>query len=463
METGISQQLAAFVVHTKYEDLNRAAVEATKRCLLDGLGVSLAASGIGEGVEAFEAVSAMQESKGSSSLFGLDKKTSSVQAALVNGALAHALDFEDAHDETLMHPNAASIPAAIAVSEELGNVSGKELITAIAVACDVVCRLASAVEVPLDDFGWYPPPIFNVFGATAAAAKLYGLTEREALSAFSIALCNTSCSAEIKHNPSSVIRAIRDAFPAHMGVLAAQLAKQGVNGFDQPFEGKAGFFNNFLRGNYKSDPITADLGKDFYIENISLKPWPSCRGTHAFIEAIQAAMEEHNFDLDSIEKIVCSGSRINRMLAEPIESKRSPQSAIDAKFSIPYVVALTLHHGEVVLDHFLMQQLDDAEVLKTTKKIQYQIDTQLGDGPEGMTSATVEIILNDGRSFGYSVQGAYGNPDKPLSDVFLKDKFMQCCRLSKTLRSEREYEELYCSLLDLEKFNDLSKVLFCHL
>jgi len=463
MENKISQQLATFVVNTRYEDLSPAVIESTKRCLLDGIGVSLAASGIGEGVEAFANVSLMQDSTGNCSLFGFAKKTSAVQAAFVNGALAHALDFEDAHDQTLMHPNAASIPAAIAVSEDLGDVTGKELITAIAIACDVVCRLASAIEKPLDDFGWYPPPIFNVFGATAAAAKLYKLSEQEVLSAFSIALCNASCSAEIKYNPNSVIRGIRDAFPAQMGVLAAQLGKQGVVGFELPFEGKAGFFNNFLRGNYRPEKVVQGIGKEFHIDNISLKPWPSCRGTHAFIESAKGLIAEHKIDIDNIEKIICYGCRINRMLAEPIESKREPKTAIDAKFSIPYVVALAVCHGDVKLDHFLDESLHEENVINISKKIEYRIDPEFDDGPEAMTTARMEIYCAKGLVFKMEVKGAYGSPSRPLSDQNLKDKFMQCCRFVKTSRPESEFSGLYKTLMNIENHDTLNETVFSKL
>lgn len=460
MENKISKQLAAFVVNTRYEDLSPAAIESTKRCLLDGIGVSLAASGIGEGVVAFADVSSMQDSSGKSSLFGFAKKTSAVQAAFVNGAFAHALDFEDAHDETLMHPNAASIPAAIAVSQDLGDVTGKELIAAIAIACDVVCRLASAIDKPLDDFGWYPPPIFNVFGATAAAASLYKLSEQEVLSAFSIALCNASCSAEIKYNPNSVIRAIRDAFPAQMGVLAAQLAKQGIVGFEFPFEGKAGFFNNFVRGHYHPEKVVQGLGRNFRIEQISLKPWPSCRGTHAFIEAAKGLIAEHKIEIDSIEKIICYGCRINRMLAEPIESKRVPKTAIDAKFSIPYVVALAICYGGVKLDHFFVKDFHDQKVIQVSKKVEYRIDPEFDDGPEGMTTARMEICCANGSILKTKVKGAYGNPSRPLSDQNLSDKFMQCCRFVKTPKPDAEFSGLHEALLNLENHDDLNEAVF---
>jgi len=100
------------------------------------------------------------------------------------------------------------------------------------------------------DYGWYMPPILEAFGATAAAGKLLKLDEEQIRNAFSLTLCQATCSAELIYSTHSMIRAIRDAFSAKAGLLSALLAKKGITGFQQPFEGRAGLFNIYLRGKW---------------------------------------------------------------------------------------------------------------------------------------------------------------------------------------------------------------------
>ena len=147
-----------------------------------------------------------------------------------------------------------------------------------------------------------------------------------------------------------MIRAVREAFPAQIAVQAAQLARRGVRGFDAPLEGRDGFFRLFAANRYDAAALFADLGSRWHIEQLSFKPWPSCRGTHA---AIECALElRREIDLRDIHAIRIEGNEVQRMLAEPAQRKRAPQTAIDAKFSLPFTVATALVAGKVDLDSF---------------------------------------------------------------------------------------------------------------
>jgi 2-methylcitrate dehydratase PrpD len=423
----LSAQLANFVALTKFDALPETTVTATKRALLDGIGVSMAATTLGEGVQAFVHL-AESQGRGDCTILGREGSTSAVLAALANGAMAHALDFEDAHDGALVHPNAATIPAAFAAAQAMGHVNGKRLITAVAVGCEVVCRMGLALRVPLDDFGWYPPPILGAFGATAAAASLLNLTPRQVLDAFSLTLCQATCSAEIKYSPDSVIRAVRDGFAAKTGVLSAELARHSVTGFDQPFEGKAGFFALFARGQYEPNELLNGLGKRFEIDNLSFKPWPTCRGTHVYIEAALSIVKEHQLRSADIASIHTTGSRINRMLAEPLARKRAPATAIDAKFSIPFAVATAIRHRDVRLDHFLPAALIDPETLALASRIDFDVSqTDTGQAID-MTRGHLSLTTRDGRTFAIDGDQPLGHPLRRLSDEALLDKFVSCAK-----------------------------------
>ena len=227
----VSKTLAEYVVSTSYNDLPDHVVEMTKKSFLDAMGVTLAAGGLCESCRAFVELALEMEGKQEASIIGYPYKVPTPMAAFANGAMAHALDFEDAHDGALVHSNAAPVPAALALAESIGEVTGKELITALAVGSDVVCRMGLALNENPMEAGWYIPPVLGAFGAAAAAGKMLRLNEKQIVHSFSLTLCQATCSAELRYSPHSDVRAVRDAFGAKTGVLSALLAKKGIMGF----------------------------------------------------------------------------------------------------------------------------------------------------------------------------------------------------------------------------------------
>ncbi len=422
--SGLSAQIASFIARTRYDDLPPDAIGKTKQCILDALGVSLAASRLGEGCRAFIDLATEQGGREQATLIGESRKVPVEAAALVNGALAHALDYEDSHDVALVHPNAPTVPAALALAEAFGPVSGKELIAAVAVGCDVAVRLSLALEVSIAEFGWYPPPILAAFGATAAAAKVLRLDEQQVRDALSLALCQATCSNEIIYSPQSVIRAVRDAFAARTGVTSALLAQRGIRGFDEPLEGRAGFFAAFARGQYDAARLTRDLGRAFEITNISFKPWPSCRGTHAAIEAALACREA--VPIESIESVTVHGGPMLRMLAEPRASKVQPATAIDAKFSLPFTVATALVHGHVGLQSFQSECLADERVLRLAARTTVSADAP----PRTAIGARLRIRTHGGVEREMEVLTPLGSPSHPMSSQALIAKFIECAGLA---------------------------------
>ena len=457
---GLSARLAAFVVETGFADLPIRTAEMTKQCLLDAIGVSLAASGLGEGCQAFVDLALSQGGNPTCTVFGMPHRLPVEAAAFVNGAMAHAMDYEDAHDGMLLHPNAPTVPAALAIAEATGGVSGKQLIAALAVGCDVAVRLAQGLRASLPDYGWYPPPILAAFGATAAAAKLLRLNASQVRDAFSLVLCQTSCSGEIKHSPDSVVRAIRDAFGARASVSAALLAARGVTGFDAPFEGRAGFYAMFARGLYDPASVLLDLGQRFEIENISFKPWPSCRGTHSAIEAAIDLRGRKGINPDDIAAVNLRGGPILGMLDEPRASKRRPATAIDAKFSLPFTTGTALVYGRVALDNLLPRSLGDPQVLRVADKVELDIDPAL---PNNDIRCEMKITDRFGAVHAQTVQVPLGSPAKPMSQSRLVDKFIDCARYASQPIQAAQARRICDAALTLESTQDVARDFMRHI
>ena len=319
----VSAALSEFVAGLAYRDIPHATLHVQKRALADALGVMLAATALEPACTAFLRVAELDA--GPCTLLGSNATTSPMMAALSNGALAHALDFEDTHEGSLMHPNAAAIPAALAAAEMLGGVSGQELLTAMVAGSEVVCRLGlGLVSNPLEH-GWYIPSILGAFGATAAVSRLLKLNANQTLKAFGFCLYQATCSAEFLRNGESVMRAVRDGFAARAGLLSALLGQQGLASVDEPFEGQAGLFAQYAPGGFNQRAMLDGLGTNFEAGQLSFKAWPSCRGTHPYVQAALALRTEWP-QLDEIDSILVEvgEASVSRALVEPLPRKQAP-------------------------------------------------------------------------------------------------------------------------------------------
>ncbi|SFZ82510.1 2-methylcitrate dehydratase PrpD [Devosia enhydra] len=457
MSEGVSRVLSTHVATTRSADLPRHAMEQARLSLIDALGVTLGASGLGEGCDAFAEIARETAPGGHAVVPGYGFATSAPMAAWVNGAMAHALDFEDTHDHAIAHPHAAAIAAALALCGDPARpVSGTELLGAIAVSGDLVCRLAASFRVNPDGFGWHTTPWLGVFGAATAAGQLLGLDADGMRAAWSLALSQMSSFGALRHSPGSHIRAVRDGFAAKAGVLGAMLAARGVLGFAEPLEGKAGFFDAVARREVDTAPILDGLGTVWRGAEVSFKPWPCCRGTHSYVEAglrIRALPGYSLLALGVIEAVV---SEKNRMLCEPTAHKRRPDTAIGAKFSIPFTLATALVKGRVDLASFFPEALADAEVLAVAERITCRIDPTIP--LRDTVSGTVRLSL-DGTGHEVRVSPAPGHPDLPMTPAQMRGKFEDCASHARTALPPGRRAALWAQLQDVASLPTMGPVM----
>ncbi|EGF90068.1 mmgE/PrpD family protein [Asticcacaulis biprosthecium C19] len=429
-------------------DIAEPARHATRRFLLDGVGVMLAASGLSPEARAFVA---MAQGEGPCSILGHGAAAAPF-AALANGAFGHALDFEDAYDAVPLHPNVSAIPAALAMIQAGEPVSGHDLITALTIGCDLVCRLGHSLTRPLEERSWYPPMLFGAIGASAVAARLAGLNATRTRDALSLMLCQLGAPGEIRHSRGTVLRAVREAFPAQAAVVSALLATQGVTGFEQPLEGEGGFFSLYAGGHYDAGPILDGMGQRWYGEALSFKPWPACRGTHTAIE-LALRLDLNPGDIASVQ--VMTGE-VQHMLVEPLARKQAPATAIDAKFSLPFTVAAALVCGRVTLAEFDASSLRDPAILALAAKV-----TPLDRpdwGRDRATSGGLVVTLTDGRVLTAEEHQALGHPSRPLSDDDLVAKFTACAAMSARPLARDDAHRLARQILTLDDCRDAGAV-----
>ncbi len=419
---GVSARIARHVAETRPEAIPAAALAAASRSLLDAIGVSVAASGLAPECRPFASLVRKERAAPVCTMLGFGERASAAGAAFVNGALAHALDFEDADDDSLCHPNAQIVPVLLALAESEGGLSGRDFLGAMAVGCDLTCRLSRALGPTLSGRGWYPPSLVAGFGATAAAANLLRLDERRTLDAFSLVLGQLGSHGPIFGSSGTAMRGVRDAFPAHAALVSALLAREGLRGYDLPFEGVGGLVHAYAGGEPDLAVVLNDLGETYAGEHVSFKPWPSCRATHPFIEAALALRAEHRFLPDEIAGVRLVGSAdAGALVAEPRELKLRPETVVEAKFSVYVTVALALADGVLDLGSLTPGHALADDALRLAGRVRFEAAEGFG-----IAGGRVEVETIGGQLYSEDVSVALGAPGNPISDGRLLAKYLDC-------------------------------------
>lgn len=418
-ELTLSEVIARHIASTMAADLPSQAMDASRRALLDASGVMLAATTLSPDARPYREVAKF--SRGPCRVLGSEHGAGPGHAASANGALAHALDFGDCFDAGPAHPHAALVPALLALSDLRPETELRQFLAALAVGGDLACRLSLAPRQPYEVGGWYPPPLVNLIAGAAACCAFLGLGEKEIIHAMGLALLSGSFPSLLKYDRNSPLRGMREAVAARGAVEAALLAEAGAIGFGDPLGDKGGFFEVYA-GGCRTEILLDRLGEVFLGTQVSFKPWPACRGTHAYIEAalrLRDAAAPAN-----IQTIEAGVGPIQEMLSVPLPPWPEPVSPTQAKFSIPYAVAVALLEGEVTLDSFDASHLSDRRIRLLADKV--STAPVRGWGREHAASGQLAILLGDGSRQGLEILEALGSPARPLSDASLVEKFVAC-------------------------------------
>jgi len=257
--------------------------------------------------------------------------------------------------------------------------------------------------------------------------------------------------------PGSHMRAVREAFAAKGGVIAARLAAAGVEAFDRPLEAPGGFFGLVTEGEINTARLMQGLGMTFDCAEVSFKPWPSCRGTHAFIEAALNLSEAHGVRPDDVVHADTVVSPFFRALVEPPARKQRPETAIDAKFSIPFTVAAALHDGRVTLDSFAPDAIRNPNVLDLASRVGHIIESSWPTVEA--TRGDLRLQLRDGREFSMSIKDPLGHPANPMSAQAFRSKFTECARHAHAPLPPGGADTIAATIDRLETINNLTGLL----
>ena len=322
MSATIAQTLGEFAVTQTHDRLPDAVRHSVCQRTLDTLGIMVAATPL-DTSRAIRDYATELGGRPQAHAVGVREALPAELAALVNGTLAHSLDYDDTHLPSVLHPSASIVPAALAVAEATG-ADGRSLTAAIAVGLEICVRLGmagydrEARNNSYFDRGQHATSICGTIGAAASAAVLLGLDAAGVTNAIGLAVSMAGGVIEGNRTGGTVKR-IHCGWAAHAAVSAARLAAHGITGPPTVLEGRFGFFQAFLGGHYDAAAIDAELGEHWEVPQIFFKPYPANHFTHAGIDAALALRAEgvSPDDIDSLELGVAEPTV--RTIGEPIE------------------------------------------------------------------------------------------------------------------------------------------------
>jgi 2-methylcitrate dehydratase PrpD len=406
----------------RYIDLPDDVKAASKLRLLDILGLSLAGADTPLGRSTRDAAVALSPN-GPCTIVGTGDRVSVTSAALANGTFSQALEYDDTHNESIVHMSSPSVASSMALAETTP-ITGAELLTAIAIGNEVACRVGSVASGQFHKRGFHPTGLFGAFGAAYLASRLLGLdadaTARAAGICGSLAAGILECWVD-----GTDTKFLHAGWAAQSGVSAACLARAGATGAIKVFEGRFGFFASHLQ---QADPppdfrrLVDGLGTYWESRNASFKPFPSAHVIHPYIDAVLRLRREHQIAPESIERVDCPVTAfIVGIVCEPVAEKVAPATRSHCRVSLQHTLAEALWGGSLGKDAHADEYRLHPEVQALAKRVHYHVEPTY-PGP-GRFKGAARITLKDGRIFETVEEYNRGSRENPMSEADLRAKF----------------------------------------
>jgi 2-methylcitrate dehydratase PrpD len=446
-------------VKTRYEDLPKDVVEATKKLTLDFLGVALGGSsesGIQELLQLFGEWGGKEES----AVICSDQKLPATHAAQLNSTMGHSLDYDDTHDVAVMHSTVIAVPTSLALAERAGKLSGRDFITAVTLGIDMICRigLASKVDTRSIMRGWHLTSLYGYVTAAAVAGKILGLDEEGIVNAIGIAYHQNAGNGQAVVD-AGLTKRMGPGFATRSGLVAAFMAEKGITGAKNSFEGSYGLFNLYHNGTYDAKALTTDLGKHFEGINVSIKPYPCCRAVHSFIDCSLAMVKEHDMKPQDVAEITATCAEgAYKIVGSPPEIKRKPRTAVDAQFSIPWGVATALAKRRATMEDFKESAIHNEEVLGLSSKVQLEVDSSLGSTTMA-APATIKITTKGGQTYSGRIEYPLGSPQWPLTFDQCAEKFKDNASYAIRKLPAAKTDGIIDAVRQLEKVEDIREII----
>lgn len=437
------EKVIDFITQTSIKNIPEEAVANAKKCILDGLAVALAGSTDSSSRIVRDYVRETG-AKPEAGVFGSGFFTDCAGAAMVNGTMTHALDFDDT-SESLVHFTSVLMPVVLALGQHK-KVSGQKALEAYIIGWEVGAKIGDRISDEAAERGWHTTSAVGCLAAAISASKLIDLNAEQTRNALGIVASHAS---GLMANYGTDTKPLHSGIAARSGIVAAILASRGFSGNKSVLSGPVSLPVVLSGLECDMEQIGALLGNPYSIVSPGpkLKLYPSCGTNHASITATLELCSRHSIKPEDVSEVEC---RVSHRVATILSYDR-PQSAAEAKFSMQYCVARALLDGTVNLQHFAPAGIASQSVQALMSKIKMIPDNRYsGDRPQLVT-----ITLKDGKSYSYEARFSKGNPENPLSMDDIYDKFRDCVE---THIDAENIKLIYETVLKLDSIADVGEL-----
>ncbi len=448
---GATEMVANWIVDTTYEDIPPDAIRVANESCFDLLGVILAGSTqqVGEIIRGY---AGELGGTAEATILASGERTSVQNAALVNGTMGHALDYDDFGG--FGHPTVAIFPALLALGESIG-ATGRDLMEAYIVGCEVGLAVDYATHYHSQQMhrGFHSTAILGRLAAAAACAKLLKLDAQQTSMALGMA---GSMASGVIHNFGTMTKPLHAGMTCRDGVMAAQLAQRGFTAGDQILEHPVGFTATVIgEEGVDLEAAAQQLGKPFRVQDaLVIKKYPSCGGNHAMLDSIFGLMREHEFSHQDI-----ANAEVVQSYASTVMLYEEPESDLKGKFSAKYNMAAALVDGEVGIDTFTNEKIAESDVQDMMERVSLRVQSKWEQGGGTVSKGVpIRITLNDGRVFEHETPRGeiLGSQVNPWGMENIASKFRE--NVGRVLSEER-IEDAVQQWSDVTQVNDVGSAI----
>ena len=456
----LTASLADYAGNTRFESLPPEVVKKCAFLLADTVAVALAGHKA-SGVREVRDVALQEKGVGHAAIWGYGDWVPAKEAALVNGTMAHALDFDANHDGVDYKACIGPVPAALATAQFMKiqgrTISGRDLLTAVYTGIELGSRIAVGINPkPFHAFA----RTVGCFGGTISAAKVLGLSPAKIRNALGVAFAETGLGGVTTESPALTKR-LGAGIVSRAGVWAALLAEKGFTGQTEVFSGPNGFYQVYFKEEEDAELVVGELGKSFQTFSVAVKPYPCCRYTHSAIDCALTLKEKEGVALDEVGKITAwvnerdlkeVGGGGNE---ERIRILRNPRGVVDAQFSLPYTVAVALVNGKPRIRDFKEDALRRPEVLHVANKVEVKLDPIYGKNL-GEKRVTIEIETKQGTTLRAAIEAPRPGDEKEALIEKMRD-----CLTESGLFHGAQLGGIIDVWLHIDKLTDVEEAFTC--
>jgi 2-methylcitrate dehydratase PrpD len=442
----LSERLTDFALGYRTEDIPPDVMRWAALRFVDTVGVGLACASYDLGTAATHVV-LDNPAPGSSSVWASGGILARADdAALANGMLSHGMDYDDTHTSTTMHPSTVFVPTALALGEETG-ASGPDVLAAAVVGYEVAARLGLLSTGKFQMNGFHATSIIGIFGAVAIASRLTGLSTADGANAAGLAGSMASGLMAYLSDGSNA-KQLHPGWAAHGAIDAVRLVRYGATGPAAVLEDSKGVFKSFARLDVDVDPVFDGLGEEWVGTRVATKPYPACHCVHAPVDAFRALRDRLGLNRDDIAGIRRITGLVPtwylHLVCDPLEAKRRPRTVYEARFSLPYSVAVAAIDGQLGLASYEPDRLADSDVLDIASRVDYEV-VEYPEFPAAFPGG-IRVELADGTVEEEVLHYNVGSVGNPMSEEDIAAKFLGGAG---RLGGEQESERLLAALQGL--------------